>query len=101
MSGFADAVPVVGTVGYRLLEQGRVPYELTFTANDGQRYHLRGQREVKPFAPMEWLTVLPASIYDESGRERLRASLRGDLRNDAKKLLRSVRLTFGGGGVAH
>ena len=58
MDGFADRVPVVGTVGFRLLDQKRVPYELSFTANDGGHYRLRGQRELKPAAPAEWLTVL-------------------------------------------
>jgi hypothetical protein len=84
--------PLVGTLGLKLLDERRLPYRFSFEGDDGKRYELRGQKDFTPIAPLESMTVLPASIYDESGEEIARCTLRFDLRHDLVKFLRSWKL---------
>jgi hypothetical protein len=100
MDGFADDVPVSGTIAFRWLDQYRLPYELHFRANDGSGYRLRGQRNVNLLALEDSMTTLVSSVVDEAGREVMRADLRFDARADMGKLLRSLRLTYKAGVVA-
>jgi hypothetical protein len=95
LDGFADARPLEGTLGFKLLDERRLPYRFWFTANDRKRYELRGQKDWSPVSPIESMTVLPASLYDEAGREIGRATLRFDLRNDLGAMLKSLRLEYG------
>jgi hypothetical protein len=92
--GFAARRAVEGTVQMHLFDEQRVPYRLRFTADDGAAYELRGQKEFFAVAPLESLTVLPASIYDARAEEVARAVLRFDARNEMKPFLRSFRLAF-------
>jgi hypothetical protein len=94
IEGFADARPLEGTLVFKLLDERRLPYRFTFVANDGSTYELRGQKDWSPISPVESMTVLPASVYDEGGREIGRATLRFDLRNDLGKMLKSFRLRW-------
>jgi hypothetical protein len=100
MEGFADDVPVTGTVVFRWLDQYRLPYELTFRSNDGTPYRLRGQRNLNLLALEDSMTTLVSSVYDTAGREVIRADLAFDARRDMGKLLRSLRLTYLTGPVA-
>ncbi len=95
VEGFATKRPVEGTVVFRLLDERRMPYRARFVADDGRRYELRGQKEWTPIAPVESISTLPASIYDDEGREVARATLRFDVRNDTGALVKSFRLALG------
>ncbi len=88
----ADHVPCEGTVALRVRAGGRVPYRIRFRGDDGQDYELSGEKEWLPFAPVESITTLPASLYDARGREIARATLRFDLRHEWWHLLRSIRV---------
>jgi hypothetical protein len=92
--GLAEHAPVKGTLGFRLFDEKRLPYRLGFDADDGKRYELRGQKDWTPIAPLESMTVLSASLYDEQSREVGRATLRWDLRNDLARTLASFRLEY-------
>jgi hypothetical protein len=87
----ADGRAVRGTVTMRLLDEKRIPYDLTFTGDDGQTYHLRGQRDFFVHDAVDSLTILPASLYDAGGVEIGRATLRFDPRTELPKTLRSFR----------
>jgi hypothetical protein len=100
MEGFADDVPVSGTIAFRWLDQYRLPYDLGFRANDGEPYRLRGQRNLNLFALEDSVTTLVSSLYGADGREIMRANVTFDARSDMGKLLRSVRLTYVSGAVA-
>jgi hypothetical protein len=92
--GLAARRAVEGTIEMHLFDERRMPYRCRFTGDDGAAYELRGQKEFFAVAPVESLTVLPASIYDARGEEVARAVLRFDARNELRPFLRSFRLAF-------
>jgi hypothetical protein len=102
ISGIIDAERLAsgreleGTISFKLLSQRRMPYRLSFVGDDGHRYELSGQREWSGIAPIESMTILPATLYDRSGDEVARATLRFDLRADWASWIKSLRLPFDG-----
>src|SRR5580698_2750326 len=80
--GLASGREVEGTLGFRLIDERRIPYRFAFRGNDGRRYELSGQKEWSGLAPVESMTLLPATLLDEYGAELARATLRFDLRAD-------------------
>jgi hypothetical protein len=83
--------PLFGTIVWRLIDEKRVPYDLELQGDDGKHYRLRGQRDFFLHDAVASLTVLPASIYDESGAEIGRATLRFDPRTELPTMLKSIR----------
>ena len=88
----ATAQKIEGTVHFSLLGERRIPYRCTFRGDDGKRYELFGDKEWNGLAPLESITLLAASLYDESGEEMARATLRFDLRADWSRWLASARV---------
>jgi hypothetical protein len=95
--GLATHQPLTGTVAWRLLRQGRLVYRLGFQGDDGRHYEMTGQKEWSGLSPIHSLTLLPASLYDDSAEEIGRVTLRFDLRADGAAFLKSFRLHFGQG----
>lgn len=83
--------PLFGTIVWRLIEEKRVPYDLELQGDDGKHYRLRGQRDFFMHDAVDSLTILPASIYDETGAEIGRATLRFDPRTELPTTLKSIR----------
>lgn len=81
-----------GTLALKLLHERRVAYRFTFQGDDGRSYELVGQEEWSGLSPIESLTLLPASLYDDRSEEIARATLRFDLRSDWASWLKSFRL---------
>jgi hypothetical protein len=92
----ASSRPVEGTLGFGRLEERRFPYRFVFRGDDGRRYELMGQKEWSRLAPLESLTLLPATLSDDRGEEIARAMLRFDLRSDWTQWLGSIRVRLGG-----
>jgi hypothetical protein len=90
--GLASRRPLDGTLAFRLVDERRLPYRFDFVGDDGQRYELSGQKEWSGLAPIESMTLLPASLYDQHGDEFARATLRFDARADLGRWLKSFRL---------
>jgi hypothetical protein len=90
----ASARPLEGTVVFGLLEERRISYRFAFSGEDGNRYELTGQEEWNGFSPIESLTLLPASLYDDHGEEIARGILRFDLKADWATWVRSFRLQW-------
>ncbi len=90
--GLAPDAVAEGTLGLRLIDEGRLPLSLSFRGDDGGAYRLRGQSELVVAAPVETVTELPLSLYDGQDREIGRGLLRFDVRGDLGKLLRSFRV---------
>jgi hypothetical protein len=86
-----DGVPLKGTLTMKLFDEKRIPYDLTFEGDDGHTYRLRGQRDFFVHDAIDSLTILPASLYDESGTELGRAMLRFDPKTELPALVRSFR----------
>ena len=83
--------PLFGTIVWRLIDEKRVPYDLELQGDDGKHYRLRGQRDFFIHDAVDSLTIFPASLYDESGEEIGRATLRFDPRTELPATLKSIR----------
>lgn len=90
--GLASAGAVQGTLAFKLFEEQRSVYRFSFSTDDGRVFELCGQKEWNALAPLEAITLLPASLYDEQGQEVARATLRFDVRADWARWLASLRL---------
>lgn len=86
--------PIEGTVTMRLFDEKRIPYDVSFETDAGERWRLRGQRDFFVYDAFDSLTVLPASLYDGEGVERGRAVLRFDPRAQLSSTVRSFRPRF-------
>jgi hypothetical protein len=84
-----------GSLAFMLFEEQRFVYRFTFQADDGRVYELCGQKEWNALAPLEAITLLPASLYDAQGQEVARATLRFDVRADWARWLASLRVVVG------
>lgn len=84
-----------GTLIFALIDERRIPYRIAFRGDDGRKYELTGQKEWSGFAPIESMTLLPATLLDERGGELGRATLRFDLRADWADWMKSFRLRLG------
>jgi hypothetical protein len=94
LEGLAERRPFAGDVVFRPGER-RITYDLAFTGDDGSSYAIRGQTDLWWLGFFDALTLLPASLYDGSGREIGRAMLRFDAARELGALVRSFRLTRG------
>jgi hypothetical protein len=92
VEGLASKRSLDGTLGFKLLEDRRLPYRFSFLGDDGRAYELSGQKEWSGLSPVGSMTLLPASLYDADGEEIARATLRFDLRSDLGRWMKSFRL---------
>lgn len=88
-----EGIPAAGTLSMKLFDEKRIPYDLSFEADDATTLRLRGQRDFFMHDAMDSLTVLPASLYRD-GREIGRAVFRFDPKNDLGPLVKSFRPRF-------
>jgi hypothetical protein len=93
LEGFAEKKPISGTIGLKLIDEGRIPYDFRFEGDDGKIYRFQGRCEFTPIAIADSLTVLPASLYDDARHEIGRAVLRFDIRGELMNVVRSFRVT--------
>jgi hypothetical protein len=100
LEGLCKHANLDGTLGLKLLKENRLPYDFSFTAEDGKKYRVRGEKNVVVLGIMESLTTLPASVYDDSEEEIGRAVVRFDLRSDWRKFLFSFRPRLSVGGAS-
>lgn len=92
VEGLADRKSLRGSAALKLVEEGRLLYDLGFDGDDGKAYVLRGEKDLQLATGFEGVTTMPASLYDASGKEIGRAVLRFDLRSELRPFLRSLRL---------
>lgn len=87
--GIAKEAKLEGTLAFR---ERCLPYDFTFTGDDGKRYRLRGQKDFNWFAPAESISTLPITLLDDTETEIGRAIVRFDLRSDTGRFVKSFRL---------
>ncbi len=88
----AQDVPASGVITIRPLGRRIIRYELAFTGDDGKRYEMVGQKDIRWTAPLRTFTELPAEIRDaKSGRRVASCQTSFDLRHDWWSFLRSFR----------
>jgi hypothetical protein len=80
-----------GAITWKLLDQNRVHYALTFQGDDAAAYHLRGQRDFFLHNAVGSLTSMAASLYDDKDQEIGRAILHFEPRMEIPALVKSFR----------
>jgi hypothetical protein len=68
-----------------------IRYELEFTGDDGRRYTLEGQKDIKLRDLTRSWTTLPAEIKDERGAVVARSETRFDVGRETLSFLSSFR----------
>ena len=66
--GFGPHCRLTGTLGLDVLATGRLPYDFTFTADDGRTYRFTGEKRVKLGSLRRTMTVLPGRVLDDAGK---------------------------------
>ncbi|CAN5383708.1 hypothetical protein BH11MYX1_BH11MYX1_06770 [soil metagenome] len=83
--------PAEGTIEIRVLGKKIIRYELGFSADDGARYELVGQKDISYLHPFTSFTVLPAEIRDAKGSRVATCETRFDLRRHWWSFVRSLK----------
>ena len=91
--GFGARCPLTGTLGLDVLLTGRLPYDFTFTADDGRSYRFTGEKVVKLGSLRRSMTVLPGRVLDDAGEVVGTAEVTFDLDRDLWEFLRSFRIS--------
>ena len=94
VDGLATSRPLVGTLGIDVLLTRRIPYDFTFTGDDGAAYRFTGEKKVRVTAILETMSRLPGVLLDATGATVAEAELWFDLRGDLVTFLRSFSLTL-------
>jgi hypothetical protein len=87
----AAAADAEGTIVIRPLGQRIIRYELEFTADDGRRYEVVGQKDIKYRRLLETWTTLPLEILDDEHRRVATCLTRFDLKRQGLSFLKSFR----------
>lgn len=90
--GYGAKCPLTGTLGMDVIRTGRLPYDFTFTADDGRVYRFVGEKKVKLRELRHTMTWLPGDILDDTGAVVGSAEVTFDLERDLFDFLRSFRL---------
>lgn len=85
------AAKAEGTITIRPLGGKFIRYQLAFTADDGQRYEIVGQKDIRWLQPLATFTTLPANIIDLDHNQVGTCVVTFDLRRDWWKFVRSFR----------
>jgi hypothetical protein len=97
MSGSIQAAPIAkdapfeGTMLLRPLLGRVIRYELEFTGDDGNRYSLVGQKDIKLTDLRRSWTTLPAEIKDDRGTVIARCETRFDVAKEGLSFVSSFR----------
>lgn len=89
--GLAEGADAEGSIVIRPIGQRIIRYELEFVGDDGKRYELVGQKDIRWLAPLSTFTTLPAELLDDEHRRIATCLLHFDLRRDGWSFLRSFR----------
>jgi hypothetical protein len=95
MEGFADDVPVSGTLEIRPLTKKLIRYQFSFVGNDGNPYQFAGQKDIRLADLAGTITTLAGAVTDAQGTEVARATLRFDVKADLVAFLTSWRPAWG------
>jgi len=87
----AESADTDGTIIIRPLGQRIIRYELSFLGDDGKRYELVGQKDIRYRRLIHSWTHLPMEILDEDHRRVATCMTRFDYQKDWWSFLRSFR----------
>ena len=89
MEGFAEDVPIKGTVEIAPFTKRIIRYEFSFLGDDGKPYRFAGQKDIRFSALRSTFTTLVGAVLDASGQEVARATAKFDLDADLLPFLLS------------
>lgn len=89
MDGFADDVPISGTLEMAILNKKRLRYEFRFVGNDGEPYLFAGQKDIRLTDLLATMTTLPATVTDAKGSIVANACVKFDVKADMLSFLAS------------
>jgi hypothetical protein len=87
----ASAADAEGTITIRPVGQRIIRYELSFSGDDGKRYEVVGQKDIRYRHLLETWTTLPLEILDEEHRRVATCLTRFDVRRQGLSFLKSFR----------
>jgi hypothetical protein len=87
----AESADAEGTILIRPLGQRVIRYELSFLGDDGTRYELVGQKDIRLRRLLHSWTHLPMEILDDQHRRIATCMTRFDYQKDWWSFLRSFR----------
>jgi hypothetical protein len=87
----AEAADAEGTLLIRPVGQRVIRYEIQFVGDDGKRYEVVGQKDIRLRHLVQTWTTLPLEVLDEEHRRIATCLTRFDYRNDWWSFLRSFR----------
>ncbi|HKA88980.1 MAG TPA: hypothetical protein VKE22_15025 [Haliangiales bacterium] len=82
MEGFADDVPVAGTIEIRPVGKKIIRYDFSFLGNDGNPYRFVGQKDIRYSDLVRTMTTCHGAIATAGGEEVARVTLRFDVKAD-------------------
>jgi hypothetical protein len=96
IDGVTHDAPIQGSLGLPALAVKRLPYDVFFLTDAGERWRMRGEKDITYLAPVRSLTVLPVTVYQEAAhatraREVARGTLEFDWRQELGPMIRSLR----------
>jgi hypothetical protein len=95
MEGFADDVPVTGTIEIRPLTKKIIRYDFSFLGNDGNPYRFVGQKDVRVSDFVRTMTICQGTFMTAAGDEVARATLTFDVKGDLLPFLVSWKPAWG------
>jgi hypothetical protein len=87
----ASAADAEGTITIRPVGQRIIRYELAFMGDDGKRYEVVGQKDIRYRHLLDTWTTLPLEILDEEHRRVATCLTRFDLKRQGLRFLTSFR----------
>ncbi len=96
MEGFADDVPIAGTLEIAVFTKKIIRYDFGFTGNDGNPYRFAGQKNIRFTDFVGTMTHLTGSITDARGTEVAQATVKFDIKSDLLPFLVSWKPAFAG-----
>ena len=88
----ATSQPMEGTLGLDFLLTRTLPYDFTFTGDDGESYRFSGKKTIRLSKGLESFTKMVGEIVDSAGERVGTAELHFDLWNDLVPFLASWRI---------
>jgi len=99
LDGLAKDARATGRLELSPLLHQRIRYVLDFRGSDGKDYRFDGSKTTTVRRHIVGWTTLPGAVYDDHGAVWGKANLRFSLRRDLRRLLRSIELFRGRGGI--
>jgi choline dehydrogenase-like flavoprotein len=96
VEGLATAQPLSGTLGMDVILTRRIPYDFSFSGDDGRRYRFAGEKTVRALSLLQSMSRLPAALLGEGGEAVAEAELWFDLKGDLVSFLKSFELAAAG-----